>query len=95
MPTLVSRLRRVGAWILMLDLRDRAVRQRDRLGWAFVQGLLAITALSAILGLGEGSRWELAIAAVVILFLGRLILWQNIRSGTKWRSRLYGGDDKS
>ena len=53
-----------------------------------------VRALSAIFGLGDGSRWEPAMFAFTVVLLGRLILWQNIRFGTKWRSRLYGGDDE-
>jgi hypothetical protein len=51
-------------------------------------------AVSAIFGLGEGPRWEPAMLGVVIVLMGRLILRQNIRLGTKWRSRLYEGNDK-
>ncbi len=77
----------------MLDLRDRAVRPRDKASWVFLQCLLALCALSAIFGMGEGSRWDPVMVAVAIVLVGRLMLWQNIRFGTKWRSRLYGGDD--
>lgn len=93
MLTLGSLLRKVGAWILMLDLRDRAVRPQDKLGWACLQVLLAVAASSAVFGLGEGSRWEPSIAVIVIVCVGRVILWQNIRFGTKWRSRLHGDDE--
>ena len=79
MSTRASRLRRVGAWIMMLDRRDRAVRPRDKASRALFQALFALSTLTAIFGPGEGSRWVPAMFAVVFVLVGRLTLRQNIR----------------
>lgn len=56
----------------------------------FVGLLVAIT----ILGPEDGTRWETPAFALLTVLFGRLWLRQNMRVGTRWRSRLYGGDDK-
>ena len=56
--------------------------------------LFALSTWTAIFGPGGGARWVPAMFAVVFVLVGRLTLRQNIRLGTTWRSRLYGGDDK-
>lgn len=77
----------------MLDLRARAVRQRDKLCWVFFQTLLALCAVSTVFGLGDGPRWVTAVSGVVLVLLGRLILRLNIRFGTRWRRQLHGDGD--